>query len=304
MSDDGGRVVTLPEAVRSHYPFASQWFDNAGLRQHYVDEGKGEPVLMLHGNPTWSFFFRRLIADLRQGYRVIAPDHIGCGLSARPDDAAYEFSLRRRIDDVERLVDQLALKSNITLVLHDWGGMIGMGFAARRPESIKRIVLMNTAAFRLPQGKRLPLALKLCRRGPQGAFLVRGLNAFCRGAQLTCVRPGRLSKDERLGYLAPYDSWHNRLAVHRFVQDIPLVPTDPSFTDVIATERLLPVFRSTPMQIFWGAKDFVFDDDFLAVWRERFPQAEVHRYPDAGHYVLEDAWEDIVPRVRSFLEAN
>jgi haloalkane dehalogenase len=297
-------MVSLPELVRPHYPFESRWLDNAGLRQHYVDEGEGEPVLMLHGNPTWSFYYRRLIAALRDRFRVIAPDHVGCGLSERPDDQAYPFSLRRRIDDVERLVDMLGIKGGITLVLHDWGGMIGMGFAARRPEMIKRIVLMNTAAFRMPEGKRLPLALKLCRRGPQSALLVRGLNAFCLGAQLTCVNRGRLSGAERAGYLAPYDSWRARRAVHRFVQDIPLGPSDPSFTELVATERVLPVFRATPMLILWGAKDFVFDDDFLSGWQERFPHAEVQRYADAGHYLLEDAWEDVVPRIRRFLETH
>lgn len=295
-------MVMLPAPVRSHYPFESRWFQNAGLTQHYVDEGTGEPILMLHGNPTWSFYFRRLIEGLRDKYRVIAPDHMGCGLSARPDDNSYDFSLRRRIDDVERLVDQLGIQTGLTLVVHDWGGMIGMGFAARRPEAIKRIVLMNTAAFRMPEGKRLPLSIKLCRQGPQGAFLVRGLNAFCLGAQLTCVRRGRLKGSERSGYLAPYDSWQARRAVHRFVQDIPLTPQDRSFAELEVTERALPNFRSRPMLILWGGKDFVFDDDYLAAWRQRFPEAEVQRYAEAGHYLLEDAWEDIVPRIQRFLE--
>ena len=302
MPNDGSRMVNLPAPVRSHYPFESRWFDNAGLSQHYVDEGSGEPLLMLHGNPTWSFYFRRLILGLRDQYRVIATDHMGCGLSARPDDTAYEFSLRRRIDDMERLVDRLGLKTGLTLILHDWGGMIGMGFAARRPQAIKRIVLMNTAAFRMPDGKSLPLSIRLCRQGPQGEFLVRGLNAFCLGAQLTCVRQKRLQRSERSGYLAPYGSWQARRAVHRFVRDIPLTPSDPSFPELEATERALPVFRSLPMLILWGGKDFVFDDDYLAAWRQRFPEAQVQRYSAAGHYLLEDAWEDVVPRVRRFLE--
>src|SRR5258708_34550520 len=157
-----------------------------GLRYHYVDEGHGEPVVMVHGNPTWSFYYRDLIKALSGDYRCIAPDDIGCGLSDKPDDARYDYTLSRRADDLEALLDHLGVRENITLVLPDWGGMIGMTYAHRHPERIKRLIVLNTAAFHLPASKRFPWALWLCRTPLAGPLLVRGLNAFC----LTAARVG------------------------------------------------------------------------------------------------------------------
>ncbi len=288
-------------ARRVDYPFVSRFLDLDGLRYHYLDEGAGEPVLMLHGNPTWSFYYRRLAMALRDRYRVIVPDHIGCGLSDKPADDRYPYTLDRRARDVEALLDHLNIKRNLTLVLHDWGGIIGMLCAHRRPERISRLIVFNTAAFHLPAGKVFPWPLWLCRNTPLGPWLVRGLNLFCLGASRVCSRRG-LPVAVRRGYLAPYRSWADRIAVLRFVQDIPLAPADPAFALVSDVQAGLAQFRDRPALICWGARDFVFDDQFLRVWRQYLPQAEVHRFADAGHYVLEDAAEEIVPLVQGFLD--
>jgi pimeloyl-ACP methyl ester carboxylesterase len=285
------------------YPFASHYLDLGGLRYHYLDEGRGEPLVMLHGNPTWSFYYRNLVFDLRDRYRTIVPDHIGCGLSDKPDDSRYEYSLRQRVADLEALLDHLELRDNLTLVLHDWGGMIGMAFAHRHPERIKRLVLLNTAAFPMPAGKRLPRSIGWCRNPLVGPLLVRGLNAFSRGAVYYCVRKP-LAPEARHGYLAPYDSWRNRIAVLRFVQDIPLSPGDRGFDLVKEVADGLPRFAALPMLICWGEHDFVFDHHFLEEWRRRFPNAEVHRFADAGHYVLEDAGAEILSLIRDFLRRH
>jgi cis-3-alkyl-4-acyloxetan-2-one decarboxylase len=204
---------------RRLYPFTSRYAEVNGLRMHYVDEGRGEPLLMVHGNPTWSFYFRRLIQGLSGNYRAIAPDHIGCGLSARPGPAEYGFRLQNRVDDLEALLGRLGLDRNLTLVLHDWGGIIGMALAVRHPERIARLVLMNTAAFPKPKDKPLPLALKLVRNVPFLATpAVLGLNLFARAAARTASAKG-LDPDVRKGLLAPYNNWRNRLATLRFVQD-------------------------------------------------------------------------------------
>lgn len=286
------------------YDFDDHWLHLDGLRLHYLDEGLGEPVVMLHGNPTWSFYYRHLATALRDSYRVIVPDHIGCGLSDKPDDSRYQYTLRRRAEDVETLLDRLGISENITLVVHDWGGMIGLTYASWHPERIKRLVILNTAAFHMPQGKPLPWQLKACRNPLIGPLLIRGLNAFSRGAVRTCVTRRRMPTDARQGYLAPYDSWANRIGVLRFVQDIPLQPSDPSYATVSEVEARLEQFRETPMLIGWGERDFVFDVDFLHEWTRRFPQAETHRFPDAGHYILEDAGEEMIPLVRQFLERH
>jgi haloalkane dehalogenase len=287
--------------VVNAYPFASHFLDLHGLRYHYLDEGSGEPVLMLHGNPTWSFYYRRLALALRDRWRVIVPDHIGCGLSDKPADTRYRYTLEQRARDVETLLDHLGITKDLTLVLHDWGGIIGMLCAHWRPERIKRLVLFNTAAFHLPAGKPFPWPLWLCRNTPLGPWLVRGLNLFCLGASRVCSTRG-LPRDVRHGYLAPYRSWADRIAVLRFVQDIPLAPTDPAYSLVSAVQQGLPRFRDLPALICWGAHDFVFDDHFLRAWQSHLPHAEVHRFAAAGHFVLEDAAEEIIPLVRGFLE--
>jgi cis-3-alkyl-4-acyloxetan-2-one decarboxylase len=289
---------------RHLYPFTSCFAEVNGLRMHYVDEGRGEPIVMVHGNPTWSFYFRKLIGGLSREYRAIAPDHIGCGLSARPGPSEYGFRLRNRVDDLEALLDRLDVDRNITLVLHDWGGMIGMALALRHPERIARLVLLNTAAFRKPKGKPLPLALRLVRSVPfLAAPAVLGLNLFARGAARTAPARG-MRPDARKGLLAPYNSWRNRLATLRFVQDIPLSPKNPGYAILEQVDRGLAQFNSRPMLICWGERDFVFDRDYLTEWCRRFPFAEVHRFPEAGHYVLEDVPDRVLELTAAFLKRH
>lgn len=282
------------------YPFVGHYLDAGGCRMHYVDQGSGPLVVLLHGNPTWSFFYRDLIPELAKTHRVVAPDHVGCGLSDKPSADRYPYSLDRRIEDIDRLIDSVAPNGQVSLVVHDWGGMIGFAWAARNPERVARLVVMNTAAFPLPAGKRLPRSLWL-GRSVVGPALVRGLNAFCRGAARWCVVRRPLPREVRDMYLAPYDSWANRIAVDRFVRTIPLTPGEPGFDIVRETEKGLAGLAEKPMFIGWGLRDFVFDVDFLAGWRQRFPHAEVFALEDAGHYLLEDAGVEVIPRVVEFL---
>ena len=288
------------------YPFDSHYLDLDGVRLHYLDEGPAdaEPVVMLHGNPTWSFYYRNLVLALRDRYRCVVPDHVGMGLSDKPDDSRYDYTLSRRVGDLDRLLAHLGLTENVTLVLHDWGGMIGMGWAVRHAQSVRRLVILNTAAFPLPAGKRLPWSLRLCRRGPLGALLVRGGNAFARAAARHCAVAKPLSPEVRRAYLAPYNSWANRIATLRFVEDIPLRPGDASYELVDNIDRSLDQFQHLPMLICWGGRDFVFDADFLAEWRQRFPKARTRQFPEAGHYVLEDAGDRIIPLIAEFLEGE
>jgi haloalkane dehalogenase len=227
---------------------------------------------------------------------------MGCGLSDKPDDSQYDYTLSRRIDDLDALLEHLKFHDKITLVLHDWGGMIGMGYAARHSESIQRIVLLNTAAFHKPEDKPFPWLLWLCRDTTAGAFMVRRFNAFSRAASHICCKRRPMSRDVRKAYISPYEE--NSLATLRFVQDIPLKPGDRSYDVVAELQDKLTLFRQIPVLICWGEKDFVFDSHILNEWIRIFPQAEVHRFPDCGHYVLEDAQEEISRFVREFLEKH
>jgi cis-3-alkyl-4-acyloxetan-2-one decarboxylase len=287
------------DGFATEYPFQSHFLEIDGLRYHYLDEGQGQPLLMVHGNPTWSFAWRRLIMDLARNYRVLAVDHIGCGFSDKPQD--YPYILSRHIANLSRFVTELDLRK-ISLFAHDWGGAIGMGVADELPDRFERFVLFNTAAFR---SKRIPWRISICRIPVLGALAVRGLNAFSRAALFMAVaKHERMTEDVESGYLAPYDNWHNRVAVLRFVQDIPLSPRHRSYPALISVEEGLARFRNSPMLLVWGEKDWCFTTAFLDEFQRRFPQAETLRIADAGHYVFEDAHEQIIPRVREFLQAH
>ncbi len=283
------------EQIKHLYPFRSHYLTIGGQRMHYVDQGQGPPIVMLHGNPTWSFFYRGLISGLSDEHRAIAPDHIGCGLSEKPQN--YPYTLAQHVDNFEQLVDHLRLDA-FTLVVHDWGGAIGFGYALRHPERLKRIVVLNTTAFLGP----IPLRIRACRIPVFGALAVRVLNVFAGGAvRMACRNRDGMSPDVKKGYLLPYGDYRSRVAIHRFVQDIPTKPPHPSYELVQEIDASLARLKDRPMVLLWGMKDFCFNEAFLQGWIDRFPDAEVHRL-DAGHYVLEDAPEDVLQLVRKFLK--
>lgn len=285
------------------YDFTHQYASVNGFRMHYLDEGRGQPVVMLHGNPNWSYYYRNLVVALRDSYRCLVPDHIGCGMSDKPDDARYEYSLAQRVTDLQQWLQSVQATRDLTLVVHDWGGMIGMAYATKFPDQIRRLVILNTGAFHLPATKPVPWQLKLAR-GTLGAVLVRGFSAFSRGAVRSCVTRRPMPVDVGRAYCAPYDSWANRIAVHRFVQDIPLKPGDRGYELVSQVADDLIKLKDIPMFIGWGDRDFVFDEHFLKEWQARFPSAELHRYPDCGHYILEDAADELIPLIRKFLDSH
>ena len=289
-------------AFRKQYPFSSHFMKIRGLNYHYLDEGSGEPVVMLHGNPTWSYYYRSLVKGLSPRFRCLVPDHIGCGLSEKPDENRYDFKLSNRVEDLGIFLERLEIKKDINLILHDWGGMIGMTYAVKYPERIKRLVILNTAAFFLPKGKRLPLRLQIARNLTLIAKpAILNFNLFAKAALYMASQKG-LDKDTKKALIAPYDSPANRLAILKFVQDIPLSSSDFSYSVVSNTEKNLFRLKNKPMLICWGMKDFVFDKDFLVQWRLRFPDAQVKTFSQAGHYILEDIPETVLRHVNHLLK--
>jgi pimeloyl-ACP methyl ester carboxylesterase len=281
---------------RPLYPFCSRYLPLAGARMHYVDEGTGEPLLFVHGNPTWSFYWRNLIVGLRNSHRCIAVDHVGCGLSDKPQK--YEYTLARRIDDLSRLVEELDL-NRVTLVAHDWGGAIGLGTVLKMPERFARIVLFNTGAFPPPF---VPWRIAACRVPLLGTMALRGFNAFAQAAlTMATEKPARLTPEIRAGLLAPYDNWANRVAIDQFVKDIPFTPRHPTWKTLEQIESGLPSLADRPISLIWGMKDWCFRPECLERFVNHWPNAEVHRLDDCGHYVVEDAHERIVPLVRQVL---
>jgi len=279
----------------AEYPFQPRFFEVNGHRLAYLDEGQGPVVVMVHGNPSWSYLYRNLVSGLRDRYRCIVPDHLGCGFSDKPQDARYR--LADHIDHLERLLDSLGV-DDCVLAVHDWGGAVGMGWAGKYPERVRGIVAFNTAAFR---SSRIPLRIAVCRWPVLGPLLVRGLNGFARAAIFMAVAR-RMRPEIAHGFLAPYDSWRNRIAVLRFVQDIPMDATHPSWATLRDVEESLVGLAGHPLLLCWGGRDFCFNDWFYNEWRRRFPRAEGHYFAAAGHYVLEDALDEIQPLIARFLE--
>lgn len=287
------------QEFRGLYPFAHRYHHLACGRMHYIDEGTGRNVLLLHGNPSWSFLYRNLAKELRGSFRVIAPDHIGMGLSDKPQD--YPYTLASHIDNLERLLAEIVpAPQKLSLVMHDWGGAIGMGWAVRHPERVEKLVVMNTAAF---LSTRIPLRINVCRIPGFGALAIRGCNAFAGAAvRMAVCKP--LTAEVSAGFLLPYDNWANRIATLRFVQDIPLSPAHRSYETLADIDIRLELLRGKPLLVQWGGRDWCFNDSFYDEWLRRFPEAEYDYYGEAGHYLLEDAGEQIIPRIAGFLAAE
>jgi len=294
-------AVTATELIES-LGFTPRYFARDGLNMHYLDEGQGEPVVMVHGNPSWCWLYRDLVAELKSTHRCLVPDHMGMGLSDRPPDSVYRYTLDSRVTDFSAWMDKVLPSGQVNLVMHDWGGAIASTWAVRNPDRVKRLVVFNTAAFPMLADKALPKTLKLVRNTRLGAFLVERLNAFAVGAAWTSTSKSLGSK-LRAAFVAPYHSTNARRATLRFVQDIPLSAADPAWATISATGEALARLQDKPMLILWGLQDFVFDRDYFNEWRRRFPRAEAIGFSDAGHYVIEDARDTIVPKIKQFLAA-
>jgi cis-3-alkyl-4-acyloxetan-2-one decarboxylase len=205
----------LPAWLSELYPFTAKRFDTGSGKLSYLDEGQGdEAVLMVHGNPTWSFFYRNVVLALRGRIRCIAPDHLGCGLSDKPQD--YDYTLPNHVANLGRLLDSLNLRK-IHLIVHDWGGPIGLGACLPRHDKLGKVVILNTAAF---ADTVVPARIRFCRIPLIGELAVRGFNGFAWPATWMAVTKP-LPEPVKRGFLFPYDSWANRIATHRFVRDIP-----------------------------------------------------------------------------------
>ena len=191
----------------------------------------------------------------------------------------------------------------MTLAVHDWGGMVGFGWALSHMPQVQRLVVLNTAAFPLPAAKPMPWQLSLGRDSRIGGWAIRRFNLFARGAAWLGIER-RLPAAVRKAYIAPYQGWEAAISTLRFMQDIPLREGDPAWPLVAETGRRLAEFADRPAFIGWGLRDFVFDRHFLDGFRRALPRAEVHAFEDAGHYVLEDKHEVLVPAIRAFLDAH
>ncbi|MCB0330260.1 MAG: alpha/beta fold hydrolase [Bdellovibrionales bacterium] len=315
-----GSQTVLPPEILKHFPFTSKYLTIAGHRMHYVDvssadfagslneskteigengyygTGDEQPVvLLLHGNPTWSFYYRELIKELSTNFRVIAPDFIGLGLS----DRAPETQLRAkdRIEHLEEFIDKLGLKK-FSLVMHDWGGSIGTGVAVRNPDRIERMVYLNTT---LTETEALPALIKIAATPLIGKFLTQYTKQFLRFTTgLGVFR--KLAKEVRAGYFYPYKTVASRKAIWDFVDDIPFDAAHPSYKTMMHLAENIHLLANKQVQIVWGLNDPCFHREMLTKVARHFPNAELIELPEASHLVLEDAKEIAIPAISTFLQ--
>lgn len=290
------------ETFEGSFNFAPHYHHVNGFEMHFVDEGRGEPIVLIHGDPTWGYLYRTFIPILSQHRRCIVPDHMGMGKSGTPRDP-YPYRLRHHVANLEALLLHLDLHQ-MTLVLHDWGGPVGLGFATRHPDRIKRLVLMNTWACAPWPGGPLPRLLELIR-SERGEKFVLEKNGYLEPALVgTTHRPENLTKTVLDAYRAPFPTPESRLALLCWSRDIPVHETDPSYPEMKRIEEALVRFIGTPTLLVWGMKDPVLPESVLRTWQRIYPQATAAEIEDASHFLQEDAPQRIVLCIAEFLEAH
>lgn len=288
--------MRLREDLKKNYPFKSHFLElEENIKLHYIKEGKGEKTVLVHGNPSWSYLFRHLVKDLKtQNFEAISLDHIGCGLSSKPQD--YPYRLKQHIKNFSALMDKLEAEK-INLIVHDWGGAIALGWAVKNPDKVKRLVITNTAAY---LSQNIPWQIALCKEPLLNSFIIRRLNGFALPATFMATAKG-LSKEAKQGLLFPYDNYKNRVAISNFVEDIPLEGNHPSYKTLSEIEKKLPLLKC-PKLILWGMKDFCFNQSFLNKWKDIYKDAKIEELKQAGHYLFEDEKELVSQKILNFLK--
>ncbi|MEA2471140.1 MAG: cis-3-alkyl-4-acyloxetan-2-one decarboxylase [Thermoleophilaceae bacterium] len=303
-----GRDRTEDWTFGGTWPFEPRWFDADGGRMHHVDEGPrdGTPVVMLHGNPAWSYLYRRFIPELTAaGHRAIAVDLLGFGRSDKPGDAAA-YSVTRHAGRVGALLDSLDLRQ-VCLVVHDWAGPIGLPWAVAHPDRVARLMILNTFAPRLPGPMGKGLTLRMLRLRGTGELIAKlrgGLTEdFLLGAGTR--RRERLDDDVKRAYRAPYPDPTSRTGVLAFPRQVPLSSDAPVAELTRETDDgLRRIFRDRPALLCWGMRDVLFGPEVLDMWRDTLPGAGMVRLDDAGHFVQEDAHERVIPELLAFLRTE
>jgi haloalkane dehalogenase len=290
------------ETFEGTFPYTPHYEDVNGFAMHFVDEGIGEPMVLVHGDPTWGYLYRKFIPRLSSHNRCVVPDHMGMGKSRTPQEP-YPYRLRHHVANLDALMLGLNLH-NLTLVLHDWGGPVGLGFATRHPHRIKRLVLMNTWAFAPWPTGSFPRLLELIR-SEKGEKFVLDKNGYLQPALLgTTHHPENLTETVLRAYRAPYPTPESRLALLCWSRDIPVSERDPSWEEMKRIEKGLAQFRAIPVLLVWGMRDPVLPPSVLRIWQSIYPQATTHEIDDASHFLQEDAPERVVTCIEEFLTAN
>jgi len=279
---------------RNEYPFVSHHFQTQAGKLHYVDVGEGQPVVMLHGNPTWSFLYRKLIKQLSPNYRCIAPDYLGFGLSDKPAD--WPYLPEDHANNLEALIGHLGLK-NITLVVGDWGGPIGMHYAVTHPENVARFVVTNTWAWPVNRDFHF-VAFSAFMGGPLGRLLIRYFNFFVSPFMRAAFGDKNKLSDHALShYQAALPTAASRKGCYVFPKQI---IASTSWLEQLWSK--FSVLKDKPALFVWGMKDVAFREQELKRWQRVLPNSLTLRLNSVGHFVAEEAPQELGDAVEAFLE--
>jgi haloalkane dehalogenase len=278
---------------QDEYPFSDHWFQQGGAAMHYVDEGSGTPVLMLHGNPTWSYLYRHVIRELAGTCRSIAPDYPGFGFSEHPP--GYGYTPPEHAARVTALVDHLRL-DGLLLVVQDWGGSIGLSVAVDRPESVAGLVILNTWCW--PPDWNL-WSFSFVMGGPLGRFLQLKRNFFARRmVPWGIAREDRKTPQVLKAYTDPFPTPQSRMGTYVFPRAI-----RKSAVWLRSVEAKLSCLGGKPVEMVWAMKDPAFGKErYIRRWLGHFPDAAVDRVARASHYLQEDCPERIAAALRRLLD--
>jgi haloalkane dehalogenase len=296
-------VLTLKDEIfGGAFPFVPHYATIHGFQMHYVDEGSGDPIVCVHGEPTWGFLYRHVITGLSDIARVVVPDHMGFGKSEVPQDKPYR--LEQHVQNLTELLMQLDLK-NITLVVQDWGGPIGFGFATRHPDRIKRIVIMNTSVAVAKESMKLwfePFVEK-------GMYddLLGDMKTFVGDYMLPTIHKKLSREEKRLlkwAYTAPFPTPEAHIGAKAFPLDIPKGPTHPSTASMQEFRDNLGRLNEQPKILLWGMLDTIFPPKVMDYWEKIYSGIKRIELAEAGHFLQEDAPEKVVQAIRDFILAD
>lgn len=290
------------ETFGGTFPFEPHYQTINGVQLHYVDEGKGEPIVCVHGEPTWGYLYRKFIHGLQETNRIIVPDHMGFGKSDVPQDK--EYRLKVHIDNLSQLLANLDLH-NITLVVQDWGGPIGFGFAVRYPDRVKRLVIMNTSVGVAKVDRKMWYEAMV----ENGTYdqLLGDMEVFVPGYMLGILKR-KLSKDEKKqlirAYTAPFPTPEAHIGAKAFPLDIPKGMDHPSAITMQEIRDKLPSLDNIAKIAIWGMQDAIFPPKVIEMWKKIYPNIDVHPIENAGHFLQEDAPEEIIQTIKRFIAEN
>ena len=295
MSDLGLKAEAHPVSWinREEYPFQFRFLELEMGRMHYVDEGQGKPIVMVHGTPTWSFLYRHLVKGLSPGYRCVAMDHMGFGLSDKPKD--WSYVPKDHAQNVDSLIGTLGLE-DVTLVVHDLGGPIGLSYAINNPEKVSRLIIVNTFMWATRGELRFQLGGRFLG-SPIGRFLYKYFS-FSTNVMMKSLG-SKLTKPIHAHYTGPFPTPKDREATWIIAREL-LGSSDWYESLWQQRERI----KDKPALLLWGMKDTAFRANHLARWTDLFTDARTVQFDDAGHFVQEDKGSELCSIIEEFLNST